>query len=46
MGLLAGCAAPGLRLNPLPAALETQAEIPGIPGARYWSDEKPEGFGR
>jgi hypothetical protein len=46
MGLLAGCAAPGLRLNPLPAALETQAEIPGIPGARYWSDEKPDGFGR
>jgi hypothetical protein len=46
MGLLAGCAGPGVRLNPLPAALETQAEIPGIPGARYWSDEKPEGFGR
>ena len=46
LGLLAGCAGPGLRLNPLPAALETQAEIPGIPGARYWSDQKPEGFGR
>jgi hypothetical protein len=44
--LFAGCAGPGLRLNPLPEALETQAAIPGIPGARYWGDQTPEGFGR
>ncbi len=46
MALLTGCAGSGLRLNPLPATLETQAAIPGIPGARYWGDQKPEGFGR
>ncbi len=46
IGLLAGCAGPSLRMNPLPAAFDPQAEIPGIPGARYWSDRIPEGFGQ
>jgi len=40
--LLAGCASPFQRERPLPAALASEAEIPGIPNARYWGDERPE----
>jgi predicted patatin/cPLA2 family phospholipase len=39
--LLAGCAAAPERHHPLPGALAAKATIPGIPGARYWGDERP-----
>lgn len=42
--LLAGCASAPTRFQPLPEALSPQAQIPGIPGARYWGDAKPPGF--
>lgn len=42
--LLHGCAAPPKRMHPLPPALSLQAEIRGIPHARQWADETPEGF--
>jgi hypothetical protein len=40
---LVGCASPPPRA-PLPEALAPQAEVPGIPMARYWADEVPPGF--
>lgn len=40
---LYGCATPP-RHNPLPQELGQAAQIPGIPGARYWGDVKPPGF--
>ena len=39
--LLVGCAAVPDRQDPLPAALAAEAHIPGMPGARYWGDERP-----
>jgi predicted acylesterase/phospholipase RssA len=30
--------------NPLPAALENQVQIPGLPGARAWGDENSKSF--
>jgi hypothetical protein len=41
---LVGCAAAPQREHPLPAALAANASIPGIPGARYWGDERPAGL--
>jgi hypothetical protein len=41
--VLAGCASAPPRA-PLPEALAPQAEIPGIPMARYWADQVPPGF--
>jgi len=40
---MAGCASAPPRA-PLPQALAPQAEIPGIPMARYWADQVPPGF--
>jgi len=37
---LAGCSI--LSRNPVPKELSNQAEIPGIPNARFWGDEWPE----
>jgi hypothetical protein len=42
---LAGCASAPTRLRPLPETLAAEARIPGIPGARYWGDIQPPGFG-
>ena len=42
--LLQGCASPPLRDTPLPAELSSKAQIPGIPHARYWGDERPAGL--
>ena len=42
--LLVGCASAPSRFQPLPEALSAQAQIPGIPGARYWGDTQPPGF--
>ena len=42
--LLVGCASAPSRFQPLPEALSAQAQIPGIPGARYWGDIQPPGF--
>ena len=42
--LLVGCASAPSRFQPLPEALSAQAQIPGIPGARYWGDAQPPGF--
>jgi predicted acylesterase/phospholipase RssA len=39
--LLAGCASPSQREQPLPATLAAEATIPGIPGARRWGDVRP-----
>jgi hypothetical protein len=36
--LAAGCSTPS-RLSAVPMALTTEAEIPGIPNARFWPDE-------
>ena len=36
-----GCATAPPRMNPLPGELSEQAEIPGIPGVRSWSDVSP-----
>jgi len=44
VALLAGCAAAPTRLQPLPEPLSGGAQIPGIPGARYWGDVPPPGF--
>ena len=41
LALLTGCAAAPDRREPLPAALAAEAHIAGIPGARYWGDERP-----
>ena len=41
--VLAGCASVPPRA-PLPQALAPQAEVPGIPMARYWADVAPPGF--
>ncbi|HSN70139.1 MAG TPA: patatin-like phospholipase family protein, partial [Steroidobacteraceae bacterium] len=38
--VLTGCASNPPR-SPLPAELAGEAQIPGIPGARYWGDEPP-----
>ena len=40
--LIQGCATAPPRKNPLPENLADQAEVPGIPRARSWGDEKPE----
>ena len=42
--LLVGCTSAPSRVQPLPEALSAQAQIPGIPGARYWGDTQPPGF--
>ena len=42
--LLAGYAAAPERHDPLPGTLAAEANIPGIPGARYWGDERPAGL--
>ena len=39
--LVQGCATAPPRNNPLPQELYPQAQIPGIPDARYWGDEAP-----
>jgi hypothetical protein len=39
--LAQGCATAPPRNNPLPQELSSQAQIPGIPAARYWGDEPP-----
>jgi hypothetical protein len=39
--LFQGCAAPP-RMNPLPGELADQAEIPSMPGVRFWADYNPE----
>ena len=39
--LVQGCATAPPRMNPLPGELAEQAEIPGMPGVRAWSDESP-----
>ncbi len=44
VALLAGCAAAPTRVSPLPQAQSTAAQVPGIPGARYWGDIQPPGF--
>ena len=44
VALLAGCAAAPVRMKPLPQPLAAVAQIPGIPGARYWGDSHPPGF--
>lgn len=36
--IASGCSTPS-RLNAVPMALTTQAEIPGIPNARFWPDD-------
>ena len=41
--LLQGCATLKPR-NPLPQDLESQVQVPGIPGARAWGDEVSEVF--
>jgi len=38
---LAGCAAPPMRIEPLPPELGNIAEVPGVPAARQWGDEPP-----
>ena len=38
VALLVGCASAPTRFQPLPESLSTQANIPGISGARYWGD--------
>ena len=40
---LCGCVAAPPR-HPLPQELAASAQLPGIPGARYWADETPEEF--
>ena len=42
--LLGGCASPPEREQPLPAELAPLAEIPGIPKARQWGEQPPEGL--
>lgn len=42
--LLGGCASPPERGQPLPAELAPLAEIPGIPNARQWGEQPPEGL--
>ncbi|MFO1408331.1 MAG: patatin-like phospholipase family protein [Steroidobacteraceae bacterium] len=42
--VLAGCTAAPTRLDPLPQDYAEDARVPGIPGARYWGDERPPGF--
>jgi len=42
--LLASCAVVPEREDPLPGILAAEARIPGIPGARYWGDERPAGL--
>lgn len=42
--LLVGCASAPSRFQPLPEELSAQAQIPGIPAARYWGDTQPPGF--
>jgi hypothetical protein len=44
VALLVGCASAPMRLQPLPETLSPQAQVPGIPGARYWGDAQPPGF--
>lgn len=39
--LAQGCTTAPPRHNPLPQELSSQAQIPGIDGARYWGDEPP-----
>ena len=41
--ILVGCAAAPPRV-PLPEAMAPQAQVPGIPMARYWADATPPGF--
>lgn len=41
---LVGCASAPSRFQPLPEELSAQAQIPGIPAARYWGDTQPPGF--
>jgi predicted patatin/cPLA2 family phospholipase len=42
--MVAGCARIPTRQNPIPAEVQDQAAISGIPGARYWGDKLPLGF--
>lgn len=44
VALVAGCATAPPRFNPLPEQLSADAQIPGIPGVRYWGDGNPKGF--
>ncbi len=44
VALVAGCATAPPRVNPLPERLAADAQIPGIPGARYWGDGHPRGI--
>jgi len=39
--LAQGCVTAPPRNNPLPQELSSQAQIPGIPDARYWGDDAP-----
>jgi hypothetical protein len=39
--LLTSCAAAPKRLHPITSDFQEAAEIPGIPGARYWGDHSP-----
>lgn len=41
---LQGCGTPPTRGEPLPQALSAIAQVPGIPGARRWGDERPAGL--
>jgi hypothetical protein len=41
---LQGCGTTPMRGEPLPKELSTLAEVPGIPEARRWGDERPEGL--
>jgi hypothetical protein len=42
---VAGCASAPRRTDPLPADLGAVAVVPGIPGARYWGDERAPALG-
>jgi hypothetical protein len=41
LAVLAGCAAPPQRVEPLPPELADIAELPGMPAARQWGDQPP-----
>ncbi|UCH46568.1 MAG: patatin-like phospholipase family protein [Betaproteobacteria bacterium] len=42
VALIQGCASAPPRMNPLPAELSEQAEIPGMPNVKLWADRAPE----
>ncbi|MDT8377861.1 MAG: patatin-like phospholipase family protein [Desulfotignum sp.] len=43
---IAGCSVAPYRVNPITRDCQENAFIPGIPGARYWGDQPPQGVER